>query len=270
MDPAAHHLTANAVERALMRLGAKVAIVTGAGSGIGRATALLFAQEGAAVTVADRDVAGGRETVATIERLGLSASFVETDVADPELVRSLCDGVAERFGRIDVLVNNAATFVLRSIEATPEEWRESLDVNVVGTALCTKYAAQHMKRRQHGSIVNLGSTSSVLAQPQQMTYNASKGAILTMTKCMAMDLAPFGIRVNCLCPGYVLTEQLRKDIQQKGLVEEEALAAWASRHLLKRLADPREVAHGILFLASDDASFVTGTALFVDGGYTAQ
>jgi NAD(P)-dependent dehydrogenase (short-subunit alcohol dehydrogenase family) len=208
--------------------------------------------------------------VSMIAASGGSGEFLRTDVSSADQVQVMCDEVGDRHGRIDVLVNNAATFVLRSIEATPEEWRRSLDVNVVGTALCTKYAVPYMAPRRGGAIVNLGSTSSVLAQPLQMTYNATKGAILTMTKCMAMDLAPRGIRVNCLCPGYVLTDQLKKDVRDKGLDEEEALSTWASLHLLKRLAQPREIAHGILFLASDEASFVTGTALFVDGGYTAH
>jgi NAD(P)-dependent dehydrogenase (short-subunit alcohol dehydrogenase family) len=254
----------------MMRLHGKVAIVTGGGSGIGRATAELFAEEGAAVIIAERDRPAGESSAAEITRKGGRAQFVQTNVADESSVETMVRAAVGAFSAIDILVNNAAVFVLRGIEATPAEWREVLDVNVMGTALVAKHVVPEMRKRGCGAIVNLGSISSFIAQPHFVTYNATKAAIANMTRCMALDLGPDHIRVNAVCPGTVWTPIVQKLTRDAGLdrAAADAHPSWGGSHIIKRIADPREIASAILFLASDDASFVTGENLMVDGGYT--
>ena len=254
------------------RLKNKVAVITGGGAGIGRATCELFAEEGAAVIVADRDETTGREVSQGIVSRGGRAQFVCTDVAHEESIRTMADTAEKTFGRIDILVNNAAVFVLKGIDASVEEWREILDVNVVGPALCAKHCVPIMRRGGGGAIVNLASISSVIAQPQMLTYNATKAAIANMTRCMAMDLAGDNIRVNAVGPGAVWTQIVERLTSEAGMDREAANAdpEWGGAHLLKRIADPREIAFPILFLASDEASFITGSLLMADGGYTAR
>ncbi len=253
-----------------MRLKDKVAIITGGAAGIGRATAELFAEEGGWVVVADLDEVAGRETVALIEGKQGKAMFVPTNVALEKDARRVAQAAIEAYGRLDILVNNAAAFVLKGIEATIEDWQRSLGVNVVGTAMVSRFSAEAMKGGGGGAIVNLGSISSFVAQPHFVTYSATKAAIVQMTRNMAMDLAPFGIRVNCVCPGTILTRASYDHMEQAGMTLEEFLAEEGPKHLLNRVGNPREVAQAILFLASDEASFITGTHLMVDGGYTAR
>jgi NAD(P)-dependent dehydrogenase (short-subunit alcohol dehydrogenase family) len=252
-----------------MRLSNKVALITGAADGIGAATAELFAEQGASVVIGDIDDRGGTEVRDRIVAAGGKAVFVHADISKPEDAASLASAAEITFGRLDVVVNNAATFVLKGVDATPEDWRRSLDVNVIGTALVTREAVQVMRRSGGGAIVNLASISSFIAQPQFVTYSATKAAILQMTRNLALDLAPDGIRVNCVCPGTILTRASRDHMERVGMSLDEFIAAEAPKHLLNRVGTPREVAHAILFLASDDASFITGTHLMVDGGYTA-
>ena len=254
------------------RLKDKVAVVTGGGAGIGRATCQLFAKEGAAVVVAERDAQGGQETVARIAHDGGRARFVQTDVADETSVQRMVAEAVNAFSRINVLVNNAAVFILRGIDASPEEWRQILDVNVIGPALAAKHVVPHMRRAGGGSIVNLGSISSFIAQPQFVTYNATKAAIANMTRCMALDLAPDNIRVNAVCPGAVWTQIVQRITREAGLdrAAADAHPDWGGAHMIHRIAEPREIAYAILFLASEEASFITGENLMVDGGYTAK
>ena len=252
-----------------MRLKNKTAIITGGAAGIGQATAQVFAEEGASVAVIDTDRAAGEETVVEIKAQGGAALYLHADIAREEEVARAVAETTRAFGGVDVLVNNAAAFVLRGLEATIEEWQRSLGVNVVGTALMSRYAAEEMKKRGGGAIVNLASISSFIAQPNFVTYSATKAAILQMTRNMALDLAPFKIRVNAVCPGTILTRASRDHMERTGTTLEEFIAAEAPKHLLNRLGAPREVAYPILFLASDEASFITGTHLMVDGGYTA-
>jgi len=254
------------------RLPAKVAVITGAGAGIGRATAELFAEEGAAVVIAERDESTGREAAQRIQEAGGRALFVHTDVADEASVARMAAEAVAAFGVIHILVNNAAIFILRGIDATPEEWRPMLDINVMGPALVAKHVVPAIRQAGGGAIVNLASISSFIAQPNYVTYNTTKAAILGMTRCMAMDLAPDNIRVNSVCPGVVWTQIVERQALAMGL--DRAAAAvhpqWAGSQLIQRCAEPREIAHAILFLASGDASFITGAHLMVDGGYTAR
>jgi len=247
------------------RVHDKVAVVTGGATRIGEATAELFAEEGARVAIVDRDPAGA--TVANrIDR----ARFYRADIASEDDVRDAMVRAETDLGGIDILVNNAAVFVLKGLDATREDWRQSLDVNIIGTSFCTRYAAESMKKRGGGAIVNLSSISAFIAQPEFLTYSATKAALVNMTRCMALDLARDGIRVNCVCPGTIRTAATDRHMKQTGETEEEFLAENAPMHLLNRVGTPREVAYAILFLASDEASFITATPLMVDGGYTAR
>ena len=252
-----------------MRLKEKVALVTGAADGIGAATAELFAEQGAAVVIGDLDAAAGAAVRDRIRAAGGRAEFVRADISREPDAAALAAAADQAFGRLDVLVNNAATFVLKGIDATPEDWRRSLDTNVIGTALVTRAATPLMSRGGGGAIVNLASISSLVAQPQFVTYSATKAAILQMTRNLALDLAPHGIRVNCVCPGTILTRASRDHMERTGQRLDDFLATEGPKHLLNRVGTPREVAFAILFLASDEASFITGTHLMVDGGYTA-
>lgn len=252
-----------------MRLKDKAAIVTGAGSGIGQATAVLFAEQGAGVAVADVDVAAGNETVAEIRRNGGRAVFCQWDISSEADAKRCCAETVSAFGQIDILVNNAATFVLKGLDATVEEWQRSLNVNIIGTALCTKYAVEEMKKTGKGAIVNLASKCGFIAQPGFIAYSTTKAAIIQMTRGLALDLAPFGIRVNCVCPSTILTRASHEHMARLGVKLDDFLKEEARKHLLNRVGEPREVAYAVLFLASDEASFITGTHLLVDGGYTA-
>jgi NAD(P)-dependent dehydrogenase (short-subunit alcohol dehydrogenase family) len=252
------------------RLQGKVAIVTGGSVGIGQATAILFAEEGARVVISNPSVPAGEECASQIRAQGGEAIFVETDISKEDDARHVCDEAVKTFGKLDILVNNGAVFILKGLEATVPDWQRMLSVNIMGTALMSRFASDYMKQFGGGSIVNLGSISSFVAQPSFLTYSATKAAILQMTRNMAMDLAPFNIRVNCVCPGTILTRASYEHMERVGMTMEEFIAAESPKHLLNRIGDPREVAYPILFLASDEASFITGTHLMVDGGYTAQ
>jgi len=253
----------------MKRLDNKVAIVTGAAAGIGKATALLFAAEGAKVVAVDIDTESGEATAAEIKQLGGQAVFVRANIADEADARNIAEQTMQKFSRVDVLVNNAATFVLKGLEASVEDWKQSLHVNVIGTAMCSKYVAEYMKQ-EGGSIVIVSSISGLVAQPSFLTYSATKAALIQMTRNMALDLAPFKIRVNCVCPFAILTQASRKHMQQVGMSMDQFVLEVGGGTLLKRVAEPIEAAYPILFLASDEASFITGAHLMVDGGYTAQ
>jgi NAD(P)-dependent dehydrogenase (short-subunit alcohol dehydrogenase family) len=252
-----------------MRLKDKIAIITGASSGIGQATALLFAEEGASVIIADIDSVGGEKTVAAINDKKGKALFVEADISEEESAKKITDQTLKAFGRVDILVNSAATFVHKGFDATIEDWHRSLGVNVIGTSMVTKYAAKAMEKGGGGAIVNLSSISAWVAQPNFFAYSATKGALLQMTRNMAMDLAAAKIRVNCVCPGAILTPASYLHMEKIGKTFEDFDAEEGAKTFLKRMGKAREVASAILFMASDDAAYITGTHLMVDGGYTA-
>jgi dihydroanticapsin dehydrogenase len=184
----------------------------------------------------------------------------------------MVEKAVSEFGRINILVNNAAAFILKGIDGTVEDWRKILDINVMGPAIVTKHVVPEMRKVGAGVIVNLGSISSFIAQPKFWTYNATKGAIAQLTRCMALDLATDHIRVNAVCPGAVYTQIVRKITSEMGLdrAGTDAHPDWGGAHMLKRVSDPIEIARAILFLAWDDASFITAENLMVDGGYVAR
>lgn len=256
----------------MKRLENKVAVVTGGGSGIGRAVCQVFAEEGAAVIVADVNGAAGEAVAREIAASGGRALAVPTDVSDEASIRRMVGEGLKAFGKLNLLVNNAAVFVFHGIEATPEDWRKVLDVNVMGPALVAKHVVPEMRKVGAGAIVNLGSMSSFIAQPKFVTYNSSKAAIANMTRCMALDLAPDNIRVNAVCPGTVWTPQVQRMCAEQGLDRAAAdkHPFFGGGHMLPRIAEPVEIARAVLFLASDEASFITAENLMVDGGYTAK
>jgi NAD(P)-dependent dehydrogenase (short-subunit alcohol dehydrogenase family) len=253
-----------------MRLAGKVAIVTGAASGIGRATAIRFSKEGASVAILDRDLDRGETVLKEILASDGNAMFFPVDVSVEAEVAEAIRRVEDKFRRIDILVNNAAAFVFGSYQTTQADWKRVFSVNVMGAAFCAKYSVDAMIRAGGGSIVNVSSISGFVAQEWSLPYNTSKAALLGLNRCLAMDLAQHKIRVNAVAPGCIDTPQLRADVERAGLTYEEDLAIEGPLHLLNRFGTPEEVSNAILFLASDEASFVTGTCLMVDGGYTAK
>lgn len=253
-----------------MRLHHKIAIVTGAASGIGRSTALLFAREGARLLLNDLDVKG---LDALTEQLGRDvARGVAGSVADEAVVRRISEQAIAAFGRVDILVNNAGVHFVKDItEMTVEEWDRLMNTNLKSMFLCCKHVIPHMLARKCGSIVNLASISSFIGQEMEgastVAYNVTKAGALQLTKSLATRYAADGIRVNCVCPGNVETNILKRGTPA------EVAEFWrqASRsEPIGRNAQPEEIANAILFLASDESSFVTGCPLIIDGGYLAR
>lgn len=244
------------------KLDGKVAIITGSSRGIGRATALLFAKEGARIVVNySKSEKEADVVVNEIEKLGSDAIVVKCDVSKEEHVKQLMEKTVKKFGKIDILVNNAGiVFDIPFEEKTVEQWKRTLEVNLIGVFLCSKYAARYMKKQKGGRIVNVSSTNAIDSfNPESMDYDASKAGVSIITKSLAKELAP-EVYVNAVAPGWVDTE-MNKGLP-KDYVEQET-----EKIYMKRFAQPKEIAKAILFLASDDASYVTGSILKVDGGY---
>tara|TARA_A100001037_G_scaffold1085_1_gene973 strand:- start:45590 stop:46336 length:747 start_codon:yes stop_codon:yes gene_type:complete len=246
-----------------------VSIVTGGGSGIGRATCQRFAKEGSSVIVAEINQQTGQETVDLISNNGGIAHLFSLDVTDPNSVNEMISETCRRFGTIDILVNNAVAFVMGTVEdATEDDWMRVFKTNVIGYANCIKAVAPVFRDAGGGAIVNIASVSAFIAQPKFVPYNASKGAVSQLTRCSALDLAADNIRVNAICPGSIETAGATKVNIDLGLDPVEANKALAEESLMKRMGKPEEIASVALFLASKDASFITGAHIVVDGGAT--
>ncbi len=252
-----------------MGVRGKVAVITGGGAGIGRAAALLFAREGARVIVADLDKDAGAATVAQITTEGGEAAFVPTDVSHPEEVRMMVEATVETFGRLDILVCNAAIYMQGDAEATTEgDWQRMLDVNLTGPFLCARYSLPVMRRGGGGVIVNVASEAGLVGIRGQVAYNVTKAGLIGLTRSLAVDGAP-EVRVNCICPGTSDTPLVAAAVRRQP-DPAAARRALESVRPMNRLGQPEEIAFGILCLASDELGYATGAVLSVDGGYTAQ
>ncbi len=248
-----------------MRLNGKVAIITGAASGIGKATAILFAEHGAKIVVADINEDGGKETVADIQDEGNDAIFVKTDVTVKSDTEQMVEQTIASYGKLDILLNSAGIAMrLPVAELSEEDWHRCLDVNLTGVFLSSKAAIPAMQNNGCGSIINMSSIYGIVGADVRAAYVASKGAVTNLTRGMALDYASDNIRVNCICPGFVETPLVAGVVKTP-----EEYQKLADKHPLRRLAKPEEIAYGALYLASEESSFVTGIALPIDGGYTA-
>lgn len=251
-----------------MQLEGKVAIVTGSSSGLGRAIAILFAQEGAKVVVnANKNVAGGEETTAMIEEAGGEAILVQASVASSEDCKRLVQAAVDNFGGVDILVNNAGVEIRGGVLAlSEEEWDQMLNVDLKGIFLCSKAAIPHMIEAGGGSIVNVGSVLSFDVIPERAAYCAAKAGAVHLSKSMALDYAKYGIRSNLLAPGAFLTPLLEQSMIDSGDYEG-TKAVLTNKSVFGRMGEPEELARAALFLASDESSFVTGSVLNCDGGW---
>jgi 3-oxoacyl-[acyl-carrier protein] reductase len=251
-----------------MKLQDKVALITGASRGIGKATALLFAQEGAHIIlnyhVSDYEpdaLQNADQVIKKLETAGVQAIKIEADVSDEAAVKKMVELAIKKFGRIDILVNNAGiVYDVPIAQRLPEQWKRTMDTNLLGTYLCSKYLSQNMVKNKFGKIINLTSTNAINSfNPDSIDYDASKAGIISLTKNFAKQLAPH-VQVNAVAPGWVDTD-MNKDLPKKFVQEE------TKKIYLGRFAQPEEIAQVILFFASDDARYVTGSVLVADGGH---
>ena len=253
-----------------MRLQNKVALITGGTSGIGEATAMLFAKEGASVALTGRSEERGQAVRQRIVQGGGKAIFIRTDVRKADDCRRAVEESVRAFGKLDILFNNAGVFYAHTtLDCTEEEWDLQIDINLKGTFLMSKFALPHMIRQGSGVIVNNSSGWGIVGGDSAVAYCASKGGVVLLTKAMAIDHGRQGIRVNCVCPGDVDTPMLPEDARLRGMKWQDYLAGCNNRPM-GRIGTPDEIAKAVLFLASDDSSFMTGAALVVDGGGTAD
>jgi 3-oxoacyl-[acyl-carrier protein] reductase len=248
-----------------MRLEGKSAIVTGAGRGIGKAIARRFLHEGAGVLICDLEPGRLQAAREELAASGTVRSEV-VNVTSREEVEHLVDRAKEEFGRIDILANNAGVSRFEPfLEITDENWDDTLEINLKGVFLCSQVVAREMKNQGSGAIVNMGSTNGILGEEGLAHYNASKAGVILLTKTMAIELAPHNVRVNSVCPGFILTE-----LQLESGMSEEIIQDYTSLIPLNRYGRVEEVANAFAFLASEEASFITGTELLVDGGQTCR
>jgi NAD(P)-dependent dehydrogenase (short-subunit alcohol dehydrogenase family) len=251
-----------------MRLKDKVAIITGGGSGFGEVTARLFAREGAAIMLADINGEAAQSVAGSIAAEGGQAAWARTDVTSSSSVEAMVQAALNQFGRVDILFNNAGIEGFGTVVDTDENaWERIFAVHVRGTYLCSKYALPAMiEGRRGGSVVNVSSVAGLVGIRNMTAYSAAKGAILSMTRSMAVDFAQYGVRVNCVAPGTTMTPMGQRLVEGD---TPEQLALRMSRYPLNRFGRPEEIANAVLFLASDESSYATGSCLVVDGGLTA-
>ncbi|HZR40765.1 MAG TPA: SDR family NAD(P)-dependent oxidoreductase [Ktedonobacteraceae bacterium] len=248
------------------RLEGRVAFVTGAGRGIGAATALRMAEEGARVTLADIDIEGCQQVAQEISRAGSESLIVRCNVADGAMVQDAVDQTASRFGRLDILVNNAG--VIRDnllFKMSEEDWDTVMNVHLKGAFLCSRAAQAHMVKQNYGRIVSLSSTSA-LGNRGQANYSTAKAGLQGLTRTLAVELGKFGITVNAVAPGFIDTEMTRATARRQGLDPEQVIVEASKRIPVGRVGQPRDVANVISFLASEEASYVSGQIIYVAGG----
>lgn len=251
-----------------MRLKDKTAIVTGGGAGIGRGIALMFAKEGANVIIADWKADGGEQTVNDIIANGGLALFVQVDVSRAEDTQRMVETAVEAWNRLDILVNNAGIVHVGSATNTSvEEWDRVLNINLKGVFLCAKAAIPAMKASGGGAIVNIASVGGLVGPAEMVAYGSAKAGVLNLTRQLAVDYGPDNIRVNSICPGTISTEMHRAFYSEEEA--EQVLTEWAQMRPLRRVGTPRDIAYAALYLASEEANFVTGANLIVDGGLLA-
>jgi NAD(P)-dependent dehydrogenase (short-subunit alcohol dehydrogenase family) len=265
-----HAVIERALEETPMRLTGKRALITGGGTGIGRGTAELFAREGARVMVTGRRRAELEETVRLVEQAGGTAALATGDVARPEDAERMVRETVAAFGGVDVVVNNAGILVRNATvtSVSIEDWRRVIDVDLHGVFLVSRFALMEMvPAGRGGAIVHVSSVAGIVGDPKLAPYNAAKGGVNLLTKNMALDFAPHGIRVNAVCPGRIATPMPRSRLRP-GEDWEAVLQAWGKNIPLGRVGRPQDIAQAILFLASEESSWITGTTLVVDGGAT--
>lgn len=249
------------------RVAGKIAIVTGGGKGIGHAVAKMLAEEGAQVAVTDIDEAAGRATVDSLTESGHAAAFFEHNVASEEDWERVVEEVQDTFGVPDVLVNNAGIYRIEPIdETTVEDWRQLMDVNVTGVFLGMKHCTPLMREQGQGAVINLSSVAGLVGVSGHACYGASKGAVRTMTKDAAIELAEAGVRVNSVHPAYIDTQMADYGAETQGASKEELDAM----HPVGHMGEPDDVAYAVVYLASEESKFMTGAELVIDGGFTAQ
>jgi NAD(P)-dependent dehydrogenase (short-subunit alcohol dehydrogenase family) len=254
------------------RLDQKVALVTGGGSGIGRASTLAFAREGAKVIVSDVDFTGGEETVRLIQTAGGAATFIQADVARAAEVEALVKKGVETYGRLDCALNNAGIQgdLRQTAECSEENWNRIIAINLTGVWLCMKHELAYMLHQGSGVIVNTASNFGLVGSPGMPAYSASKHGVVGLTKTAALEYAKAGIRVNAVCPGPTQTPLVDRILSQQPQLASQIVEAIKAREPAGRMGQPEEIAEAVIWLCSEAASFVTGIALAVDGGFVAQ
>jgi len=257
-----------------MKLKDKVAIVTGGGTGIGKAISLALASEGAAVVMAARNLSRLEQAVKDIKSRGVKATAIQTDIADHEQVKQMVAQTIENFGRIDILVNNAARGTFNNsdvVDMNLKEWHDSLAINLTGMMFCSKEALKYMIRRKSGSIINISSVAGMSGVPKESPYTTSKWGVIGFTETLAIEVGRFGIRVNCISPGATRTQEFEDWVKvsaaDAGISYEEMMTKITDNNALRRIAEPSEIAACVVFLASDDSSAMTGHNLVASCGF---